>query len=46
MWLSASKANIVNPCGSNLCLEIFKIVTFAAFAILLITFSNNDESYS
>ena len=26
-------ANIVNPCGSNLYSEIFKIVTFAAFAI-------------
>ena len=39
IWLSASNAKIVKPWGSNLYLEIFKIVTFAAFAISLITFS-------
>ena len=30
MWLSANKAKIVKPCGSNLYFEIFKIVTSAA----------------
>ena len=34
MWLSANNARIVNPWGSNLYSDIFKIVTFAAFAIL------------
>ena len=46
MWLSANKARIVKPWGSNLYFEIFKIVTFAAFAISLITFSNTVGSYS
>ena len=39
IWLSASRAKIVKPWGSNLYFEIFKIVTLAAFAIFLITFS-------
>ena len=39
IWLSANKAKIVKPWGSNLYLEIFKIVTSAALAILFITFS-------
>ena len=46
IWLSASNAIIVKPWGSNLYLDIFKIVTFAAFAISWITFSNIDGSYS
>ena len=33
IWLSASSAKIVKPCGSNLYLDIFKIVTSAACAI-------------
>ena len=37
IWLSASKAKIVKPWGSNLYFEIFKIVTSAAWAIFLIT---------
>ena len=45
IWLSANKAKIVKPCGSNLYFEILRIVTFAAFAISLITFSNNAGSY-
>ena len=36
----------VNPCGSNLYLDMLRIVTFAAFAISLITFSNTSGSYS
>ena len=36
----------MNPCGSNLYLEIFRIVTSAALAISLITFSNIEGSYS
>ena len=39
IWLSANNAKIVNPCGSNLYFEIFKIVTSAALAILFITLS-------
>ena len=39
MWLSANKASIVKPWGSNLYFEILRIVTSAAFAILRITFS-------
>ena len=46
IWLSANKAKIVNPCGSNLYFEMFRIVTSAAFAISLITFSYRDGSYS
>ena len=46
MWLSANKARIVKPWGSNLYLDILRIVTFAAFAISLITFSNTEGSYS
>ena len=38
IWLSANSANIVNPWGSNLYLEILRIVTFATSAISLITF--------
>ena len=46
IWLSANKAKIVNPCGSNLYFEIFKSVTFAAYAMSWITFSNTEGSYS
>ena len=34
MWLSARSATRVNPCGSNLYLDIYNTVTFAIFAIL------------
>ena len=33
IWLSANKAKIVKPWGSNLYLEILSIVTFAALAM-------------
>ena len=46
IWLSASRANIVKPWGSNLCLEILSIVTLAAFAMSWITFSKTEGSYS
>ena len=46
MWLSANSARMVKPWGSNLYLDIFKIVTLAAFAISWITFSNTAGSYS
>ena len=46
MWLSANKASMVKPWGSNLYFEIFKIVTFAAFAMSWITFSYKEGSYS
>ena len=46
IWLSANNAKIVKPWGSNLYLEILRIVTSAAFAISLITFSNKEGSYS
>ena len=39
MWLSANKAKIVKPCGSNLYLEILSMVTLAALAISFITFT-------
>ena len=46
MLLSANKAKIVKPCGSNLYLEIFNIVTLAALAMSLITFSKTLGSNS
>ena len=46
IWLSANKARIVKPWGSNVYLDIFNIVTFAASAISLITLSYTDGSYS
>ena len=39
IWLSASKATRVKPCGSNLYFVISNTVTFAIFAILYTNFS-------
>ena len=38
IWLSASKAIIVNPWGSNLYLDILRMVTLPAFQLQGITF--------